>query len=350
MSYLKTGSVSLAMAALFLAGCSPKISTNLVKAKVPLEPDTEITVLSPENPEPTNAVLLETVTVGSNGFTNGKKYPYETLVEMIKDHARQAGGNVVKILEHRAPDRSSTSHRVAAVVLWADESAPEQSETQKTMHRQVESDMSLRPVSRSLSIGLQGGGAYRLGRAAQTDSPVLDAHMNNMRWGPSYGADVTYYFSENFGAGLKFHNLYNGDKMPASMQKDGKTIEGYLEDYSNITYVGPYFSFRLLSRNRNNAFFARTGIGLAIYNNWGQYFGESLLIRGNTLGLMDEVGYDFGISKHLSVGASLILVGGVLINYSQTDGSGHTGHLSLSPGNYESLVHVGLTIGLRYNL
>ncbi len=175
----------------------------------------------------------------------------------------------------------------------------------------------------------------------------MSSHIKNRRLGVNYGADVTVFISENIGVGIKAQNVYYGDKMPASV--DGKN--GFLEDYENIWFAGPIFTFRMPSKNRNNAFLARAGYGLAGYSDWGKAVVEpSYTISGITPGLLLEVGYDFGITKNLSVGAALTFVTGALRYATVKYSNGKTVYMSMEKEDAESLRSIGLSIGLRYNL
>ena len=94
---------------IIFASCSSKMTTTLIKAQAPLEEDVEVKVLPPEAQAPESAVVLETITlVGLD---------YDQLVEMAKDQARQAGGNVLQIVKHLSPDISCPRNRMAAVAL-----------------------------------------------------------------------------------------------------------------------------------------------------------------------------------------------------------------------------------------
>lgn len=52
---------SLFLGFLALAGCSPKVTTTLIKAKAPLEPEEEVALLKPGEGMQEEAVILETV-------------------------------------------------------------------------------------------------------------------------------------------------------------------------------------------------------------------------------------------------------------------------------------------------
>lgn len=338
---------STILGVLCLVGCSPKVTTTLIKAKAPLDPADEVAVLQPEDSVSGNAMLLEIMRI------SGKEY--EPLVDIAVEKAREAGGNTVRIAEHLTPDISSARHRVAAVAYWADDSLLPEPDSLKISDDDLESELSLHgTVGASWRISLQGGMGYRLGKLVDNLETVEQQHLKNMRLGWIYGADVTYFFNEYFGLGVKFQNLYTSDQMPASATdtETGKVTNGYLENYDNIWFAGPMFTYRLPSRNRKNAFFARVGLGATGYSDWGRYVKQDLTYseKGMTVGLMYELGYDFGIAKNLSIGASLTFLNAGMNSFDVTDSNGNTTRQTLEANKLESLGYIGLSFGLRYNL
>lgn len=111
-----------AFAAVMLAGCSPKIVSNLTSAHQALPQDAEVVVLGPETPGPDNAELLGQIKIGDSGFTT-KNGTYPEVLELAKEEARKAGGNVVKVVEHKGPDMVSSIHRITAQILRVEDVA-----------------------------------------------------------------------------------------------------------------------------------------------------------------------------------------------------------------------------------
>ena len=330
---------SLFLGLMALAGCSPKVATTLIKAKAPLGPGEEVTVLQPEQSQPEDAVVLETLRMQGND--------YGELVTLAEEKARTSGGNILKIAQHFEPDITSPRHRVSALVLSADESDSTITSSGRVVPEFIESELDLRKESWSVRIALQGGASYRFGKDVAGVEEVVTAHNNNRRWGPTYGADVSFFFSDYFGVGLKAQNVYYADKMPASATDKN----GYLEDYENIWFAGVVFSSRLPSKNRNNAFLARAGYGIAGYSDWGQTIvPPSYTISGTAPALLLELGYDFGIAKNLSVGAALTFIRGAMKNASVITSDGRAASITADSDNAESLSSLSLSIGLRYNL
>jgi len=327
---------------IFLAGCSPKVTVNYIKAKAPLEPEEEVATLQPSESVPDGAVVLEAMRLTGAD--------YQELVGMATEKARDAGGDILKITNHLEPDIASPKHRVSALVFAADSSFLQGTKAPSVSADELASWMNLRRESCGWHFAAQGGVVYRLGKIANNLSNVEQQHIKNMRWGFSYGADVSYFVHENFGVGIKFHNFHSADSMPISvLDQSGKVLEGVEEDKMDIYFIGPIATFRLPSRNRANAFFARLGIGFEGYYDYGRVMDITGTIKGRTAGILYEAGYDFGISKHLSVGANITYLIGFLtgldVNINQ-----QSGHIDLDKDNMENISHIGLNIGLRYNL
>lgn len=333
---------SLFLGFLALAGCSPKVTTTLIKAKAPLEPEEEVATLQASESVPDGAVVLEAMRLTGAD--------YQELVGMATEKARDAGGDILKITGHLEPDIASPKHRVSALVFAADSSFLQGSKSPSVPADELASWMNLRRESCGWHFAAQGGVVYRLGKIANNLSNVEQQHIKNMRWGFSYGADVSYFVHENFGVGIKFHNFHSADSMPISvLDQNGKVLEGVEEDKMDIYFIGPIATFRLASKNRANAFFARVGIGFEGYYDYGRVMDVKGTIKSRTAGILYEAGYDFGISKHLSVGANLTFIMGFLTGLDvKTDQQ--SGHIDLDKNNIENISHIGLNIGLRYNL
>lgn len=340
---MKKGIVySLFLGVLVLAGCSPKVTTTLIKAKAPLESEEELAIVQPDQEVPEGSVILETMKL------TGKDY--DELVGMAQDKARTAGGDVLKIAAHLEPDITSPRHRVSAAVFSSDDSFLEGAKHPSISDDDLESQLDLRPLSGGWRFAVQGGGVYRLGKIKENMGAVEEQHIKNMRWGYSYEADASYFILENLGLGVKFHNFHSGDSMPVYAVVNGNIVEGVSEDNIDIYFIGPIATYRLPSRNRNNAFLARVGLGYEGYYDKGTSLNVEGTIKGTTFGLLYEVGYDFGISKHLSVGAALTFVMGFINAIDLTiKGQGST-HIDLGKDDMENISHLGLNIGLRYNL
>ena len=103
-----------------LSGCSPKITSSITSAHTSLAKDVEVMVLEIDTPMPEKAEVLGQIKIGDTGFTT-KNGNYAAVLNIAKDEARKAGGNVVKITEHKSPDMISSMHRIKAEILRVDD-------------------------------------------------------------------------------------------------------------------------------------------------------------------------------------------------------------------------------------
>lgn len=108
------------LAVVLAVGCSPKITSSLSSRYQALSPDAEVVVLGLNDSKPENAEFLGHIKVGDTGFTM-KNGNYDEVLKIAKEQARKAGGNVLKITEHKTPDLVSSIHRIKADVLRVDD-------------------------------------------------------------------------------------------------------------------------------------------------------------------------------------------------------------------------------------
>ena len=101
---------------ILLSSCSPRISTSLSKNYPPLDYKQEVTVIGLGGAEPDNAEVLGQVKIGDTGFSTNCSY--DIVIDKAKLEARKAGGNAIKIIEHKPPSAMGGScHRITADIL-----------------------------------------------------------------------------------------------------------------------------------------------------------------------------------------------------------------------------------------
>ena len=109
----------LILVALFAAtACAPKVSNVITKSYAPLDYKEEVLLLDIQAPVPDGADEIGIVKIGDSGFSTD--CDWNTVIEKAKMEARKAGGNVIKITEHKTPDFVSSCHRITAVIFRID--------------------------------------------------------------------------------------------------------------------------------------------------------------------------------------------------------------------------------------
>lgn len=197
-------------------------------------------------------------------------------------------------------------------------------------------------------ISLQGGYSYRLGETASVNWMLQD-YMEKLRHGFFYGADVTGYFMESMGAGVKFSGFGTKVSQEVTVEYDGGRQESaLLSDNISIRYFGPMLSYRLISRDFRNSLIINTGVGYLGYTD-KVVFIDPYTIKGSAVGYLLELGYDFRISDKVSLGLLVSSVSGVMKKY-RTDASGVWRTVILEEYQRESLSHLDFSFGVRINL
>ena len=103
-------------ALIFFGSCNPKITTSLSKSYAPLDYREEVVVIGLNQPEPDDAETLGQVKIGDTGFSTN--CDYNVVIDKAKLEARKAGGNAIKITEHKPPTAmGSFCHRITANIL-----------------------------------------------------------------------------------------------------------------------------------------------------------------------------------------------------------------------------------------
>lgn len=108
------------MSVIIFNSCAPKVTTSISKTQATTNYNEDIVVYSVSDPFPENCEVLGTVKIGDSGFT--MKCNLEIVTNLAKIEARKAGGNAVKITEHKTPDLISTCHRINASILKVNKS------------------------------------------------------------------------------------------------------------------------------------------------------------------------------------------------------------------------------------
>ncbi|TAJ05792.1 hypothetical protein DMA11_23055 [Marinilabiliaceae bacterium JC017] len=111
------------IAVTMLFSCNPKVSTSLMKNYEPLDYKEEVMVIARDEPLPDCTEELGEVKVGDSGFTTN--CGYAIVLDKVKLEARKAGGNAIKIIEHKPPTAMGSScHRITAKILKVDNIEP----------------------------------------------------------------------------------------------------------------------------------------------------------------------------------------------------------------------------------
>ncbi|MFV0268376.1 MAG: hypothetical protein ACK5HT_14710 [Draconibacterium sp.] len=198
-------------------------------------------------------------------------------------------------------------------------------------------------------VAINGGFSYETAKVGDNVPADFKDYVKDLKSGYHYGGDITYYFSEPLGVGLKFNQFNSSNDIDIYLDDEyGNRTYGKMSDDLSISFIGPMFSTRLLSNSKKNAFLLNLAMGYMGYSNDKVIGGYKYDMTGSSFGMALDLGYDIGISEKLSLGFQLSLFAGSLTKYKQDDGiSVET--VKLEKGSYESLNRIDLSVGLRFN-
>ena len=198
-------------------------------------------------------------------------------------------------------------------------------------------------------VAINGGYSYQTAKIHESVPSDFKDYVKELKSGYHFGGDLTYYFTEPLGIGIKYYQFRTKNSLDNIYLEydDGNRTYGKMSDDLIISFIGPTFSTRLLSHNKSNAFILNLSVGYMGYSN------KRVLITdyktsGSTVGVAIDFGYDIGLSENLSLGIQISSIAGGLSEYDQNDGT-TTKKIKLEKGDYESLNRIDFSIGLRYS-
>jgi len=201
-------------------------------------------------------------------------------------------------------------------------------------------------------FAISGGWSYRTAKISPDIPSDFNDYYNKLKSGFHYDIDVSYYFAEMLGVGLRYNEFLSSNKIIGNVYvtyPDGTTEYGDLKDNIRIKFIGPTFNARFFNSTKKNCLLLEIGLGYMNYQDKGYLVSPPKTIKGNTMGSFFGVGYDLGISKNLALGFQLTLLTGQLYQYTVSDGISTQTVKSDDGGSIENLSRIDLSIGLRFN-
>ena len=221
------------------------------------------------------------------------------------------------------------------------------------------------------TLSFNGGYSRRLTEISKNLSSYYADHIKQLKNGYHLEADFAYYFSEYLGIGakcalFKASNLqtilgpeiivpYYGYEYNQYYWAGYRTLEKNIrvEDKHTIPYIGLMASARLYDSKKRGALLLNCSAGYLGYTDAGTYNGQSFTIKGNTLGLALDFGYDYWFSRNMALGVRLSLISGVLKECTKETAAtkeyaATTEKIKLEKAEYEDLGRLDISVGLRF--
>ena len=200
-----------------------------------------------------------------------------------------------------------------------------------------------------LRIAVNGGYSYQTAKLAESVPADFKDYVRKLKSGYHFGGDITCYFTEPLGVGIKYYLFKSSNSLDNIFIEDdqGNRTQGKMSDDLTITYIGPAFSTRILNHDKSNAFLMNVSLGYMGYSN-NKVLIDNYKMTGSTLGLAFDLGYDIGLSKNVSLGFQISMISGTLFNYNWNDGTTKQ-TIKLEKNEYESLNRIDFSVGLRFS-
>ncbi|MDB5221447.1 MAG: hypothetical protein JWN83_114 [Chitinophagaceae bacterium] len=115
--------------------CSPKIGSTITSRQAPLSDTDFVLVLQQQDNFINDGIEIGSIKSGDNGLSTNCTY-FE-VVDKLKQLARQNGGNIIKIIEHKSPDRWSSCERLTAKIYRVPEFRKHEKEIEWTKNRKL---------------------------------------------------------------------------------------------------------------------------------------------------------------------------------------------------------------------
>jgi len=223
------------------------------------------------------------------------------------------------------------------------------------------------PWRLGVNIGYSGRTASMKGDLTSQQKSYIESGKQ----GIAFGGDVAYFFKNDIGIGLVYSQFRSSSSVGSMSEKysaDTTIFYSSMSDQYSITFIGPIFAIRKLSKNGKHAFLLNFGLGYLGYVDDGKAMLNYYTVRntnntvstyafsqpkitatqeGNTLGTLFLLGYDFKITSHVAIGLQLSVVRGSLSKIEQIVG-GKSTTISLDSENREDLSRLDCSVGLRF--
>lgn len=199
-----------------------------------------------------------------------------------------------------------------------------------------------------LRFAINLGYSYHTAKLSDNIPSDFKEYAEKLKKGFHIGAELNHYFSESTGAGFKYYFYKSSNSMDNIYVEDnsGNRRYGKMSDEIRINFIGPLFSTRFYNYNKQNCYLMNLSIGYLGYKNMKTLVDE-YEIKGGTVGLSLDIGYDWGISDKMAIGFQISLIRGALTKYEVSNGI-TTETVELEKGEYESLHRIDFSVGIRF--
>lgn len=201
-------------------------------------------------------------------------------------------------------------------------------------------------------FSINGGYSQRLAEISKNLPSNYGKHIEQLKKGYHCELDFSYYFSEHLGLGTKY-SIYQSSNSQTIREPDyyfenyyNSYKDVYVKDEHTIPYIGFMFSTRFYGAKKRGTLLVNYSAGYLGYSDEGIYANKSFTIKGKTLGLALDLGYDYWILRNTALGIRISLTYGNIKEYTQKTNA--TKEKIKLKDEYEGLSRIDISAGLRF--
>lgn len=331
-----------------LSSCSPKVTSNLIYKYPKQEPLENVMVIKEKEPLPSDAEWMGTIDVKG-------KASHDRMLELTRFRAWESGADYLRERSFGSDGVRSDIRVMTSDIYHADKSkvAPDD-------NRRVENaagySQTATPAAVPTAMEQFGSQHFKVfvgyGRRLNRISPELTLfqreHIRRLLNGVMMGGQYIYFFNPERGSGVGLrYQIMHSSSADAGYRENNGGEEGVLDESVNISFIGPLYSGRWVSKNGKHLLLDDVGFGLMRWKDYATFLDEKQIMIGNTLGFLFDISYSYVVSDKLALGADLSYTSGMIKSMVVSDGT-HSEVYRLDKEHYEGLVHLGICAQLVY--
>lgn len=209
-----------------------------------------------------------------------------------------------------------------------------------------------------LTFSFNAGAAYRLDEWLDVyrlnpytnEGLFIEEYQDRLQWGFSYQLEMQYYFSDNIGLGLRFHQFSTSNTAILQVQDVyGTFYPGYLKDNITLNDYGVTYHTRLKSGPRKkHSVHMGVGLNYQEYHNNAAVF-EAYEINGVGVGVNLDLSYYIPVYKGFELGLIAAYQSSILVKHDHTFASSSFAGTLPTEEEYRDINLLRLGIGIRFS-
>ena len=338
--------VLLLSAAVSLYSCMPPaVNRVIMKTYPPRSQDSSVVVYFSKSEIPVHAENLGIVSVYDSGASS--RCDSVSVVNIIKEEARKAGGNGAYVSEYIKPSFwGSSCHQMTASLLWIGDFRAAADTgihpvAQLSELKRIKPERTLSQVQLSLNAGY----GFRTAKISDQLTQVQQQLLRELKSGIALGASGYYFFNDWTGLGLLFSQFNSQANALASTASGAQGIYNIREA---IRFVGPSYAYRFKS-GESWLVGMQLAIGYVGFEHRETLLNELYTVVGATAGTMVGFDVEYKFARRMGAFASLGLTSGTLTSYTENK-NGVVQKVELDKDRWEGLGTANVMLGVRFHL